>query len=129
MAGPNERERMDTPARLRDRPGQPRTAPPALILGGRESNSARKPATPPAGYPTRKGQRSPRLVSASGGKRWHQVACVANPATILAWYRKLIAKKFDGSKPRRYLSFSQTRSECTPRQDLSGLRSRTRRNR
>jgi hypothetical protein len=31
-----------------------------------------------------------------------QVACVAKPDTILAWYRKLIAKKFDGSQHRRY---------------------------
>jgi putative transposase len=27
-----------------------------------------------------------------------QVACVAKPDTILAWYRRLIARKFDGSK-------------------------------
>jgi hypothetical protein len=27
---------------------------------------------------------------------------VATPDTILAWYRKLIAHKFDGSKHRRY---------------------------
>jgi len=26
---------------------------------------------------------------------------VARPDTILAWYRKLVARKFDGSKPRR----------------------------
>ena len=31
-----------------------------------------------------------------------QVASVAKPDTILAWYRKLIAHKFDGSKYRRY---------------------------
>src|SRR5258705_3051602 len=29
-----------------------------------------------------------------------QVACVAKPDTILAWYRRLIARKFDGSKIR-----------------------------
>src|SRR6266487_6508273 len=29
-----------------------------------------------------------------------QVACVAKPDTILAWYRRLIAHKFDGSKIR-----------------------------
>jgi hypothetical protein len=29
-----------------------------------------------------------------------EVACVAKPDTILAWYRKLVAKKFDGSKHR-----------------------------
>jgi putative transposase len=31
-----------------------------------------------------------------------QVACVAKPDTILAWYRRLIAQKFDGFKHRRY---------------------------
>ena len=30
------------------------------------------------------------------------VACVAKPDTILAWYRKLIARKFDGSRQRQY---------------------------
>ena len=30
------------------------------------------------------------------------VACVAKPETILAWYRRLIARKFDGSKHRSY---------------------------
>jgi transposase len=29
-----------------------------------------------------------------------QVACVAKPETILAWYRRLVARKFDGSKHR-----------------------------
>jgi hypothetical protein len=29
------------------------------------------------------------------------VANVARPDTILAWYRKLVARKFDGSKARR----------------------------
>src|SRR5580698_6591315 len=29
-----------------------------------------------------------------------QVACVAKPDTILAWYRRLVARKFDGSKSR-----------------------------
>ena len=37
-----------------------------------------------------------------GRKALAQVACVAKPATILAWYRRLIAIKFDGSKHRRY---------------------------
>jgi putative transposase len=30
-----------------------------------------------------------------------EVATVAKPDTILAWYRKLVAHKFDGSKARR----------------------------
>src|ERR1700724_3735164 len=29
-----------------------------------------------------------------------QVACVAKPDTILAWYRRVIARKFDGAKLR-----------------------------
>jgi hypothetical protein len=33
-----------------------------------------------------------------GRKALSQVACVAKPDTILAWYRRLIAQKFDGSK-------------------------------
>lgn len=37
-----------------------------------------------------------------GRKALAKVACVAKPETILAWYRRLIAKKFDGSKQRKY---------------------------
>src|SRR6476659_6308846 len=37
-----------------------------------------------------------------GRKALAHVACVAKPDTILAWYRRLVAKKFDGSKQRAY---------------------------
>jgi putative transposase len=37
-----------------------------------------------------------------GRKTLAQVAQVAKPETILAWYRRLIANKFDGSKYRSY---------------------------
>jgi putative transposase len=37
-----------------------------------------------------------------GRKALREVACVAKPDTILAWYRRLVAKKFDGSKHRQY---------------------------
>jgi putative transposase len=37
-----------------------------------------------------------------GRKALKQVARVAKPDTILAWYRRLIAHKFDGSKHRSY---------------------------
>jgi hypothetical protein len=37
-----------------------------------------------------------------GRKYLAEVACVAKPDTILAWYRRLIARKFDGSKHRAY---------------------------
>src|ERR1700738_4152926 len=36
-----------------------------------------------------------------GRKILGEVANVARPDTILAWYRKLVARKFDGSKTRR----------------------------
>ncbi len=36
-----------------------------------------------------------------GRKVLAEVATVARPDTILAWYRKLVARKFDGSKGRR----------------------------
>src|SRR5438132_13738440 len=37
-----------------------------------------------------------------GRKRLKPVACTAKPDTILAWYRRLIARKFDGSRCRAY---------------------------
>src|SRR6266704_671569 len=37
-----------------------------------------------------------------GRKALREVACVAKPDTILAWYRNLIARKFDGSQSRQY---------------------------
>ena len=37
-----------------------------------------------------------------GRKVLADIATVARPDTILGWYRKLIARKFDGSKARRY---------------------------
>jgi putative transposase len=37
-----------------------------------------------------------------GRKALREVACIAKPDTILAWYRRLIAQKFDGSKHRQY---------------------------
>ena len=45
-----------------------------------------------AGSPSR-----PRLWAA---RRWPQIASVATPATVLRWYRCLIAAKYDGSKNR-----------------------------
>jgi len=37
----------------------------------------------------------------AGRKVLAEVATVAQPDTILAWYRKLVARKFDGSKARQ----------------------------
>ncbi|MEA2909789.1 MAG: hypothetical protein QOJ15_1870 [Bradyrhizobium sp.] len=37
-----------------------------------------------------------------GRKALDDVASIARPDTILGWYRKLVARKFDGSKARRH---------------------------
>ncbi len=37
-----------------------------------------------------------------GRKALEEVANVMEPDTIMGWYRKLVARKFDGSKSRRY---------------------------
>ena len=37
-----------------------------------------------------------------GRKALEEVANTAKPDTILGWYRRLVARKFDGSKARRY---------------------------
>src|SRR5260370_41154047 len=37
-----------------------------------------------------------------GRKALEKVACVAKPDSIIAWYRRLIAHKFDGSQVRTY---------------------------
>ena len=46
-----------------------------------------------------------------GRKALREVACVARPDTILAWYRRLIAQKFDGSKHRKYPGRPRVSSE------------------
>ena len=37
-----------------------------------------------------------------GRKALKDMACVAKPDTLLAWYRPLVAEKFDGSRRRAY---------------------------
>src|SRR6266436_6888778 len=39
-----------------------------------------------------------------GRKALAEVAQIVRPETILAWHRKLIARKFDGSKNRSFLN-------------------------
>jgi len=51
-----------------------------------------------------------------------EVANVMKPDTIMGWYRKLVARKFDGSKSRRYpgrprllaACNSRERADCSP---------------
>ena len=46
-----------------------------------------------------------------GRKALREVACVAKLDTILAWYRRLVAQKFDGSKHQQYPGRSPVSSE------------------
>ena len=46
-----------------------------------------------------------------GRKGLEQVARLARPDTILAWYRQLLAEKFDGCKKRRSPGWTRTRPE------------------
>jgi putative transposase len=46
-----------------------------------------------------------------GRKALADIATVARPDTILGWYRKLVARKFDGSKARRYPGRPRIRRE------------------
>jgi hypothetical protein len=44
-------------------------------------------------------RRSPKRL---GRKALREIARVAKPDTLLAWYRQLVAHKLDGSRGRRY---------------------------
>jgi hypothetical protein len=64
--------------------------------GGRAQNGrARRPSI-------RQRSALHRIGKRRGRKALREVACIAKPDTILAWYRRLIARKFDGTKHRQY---------------------------
>ena len=96
-----EREPLGTAAGLCDWPNQSGTPPQERIPRNRESDFASTPACSPAVIQSGKSTLA-EIGKRLGRKALAQVACVAKPDTILAWHRKLIAKKFDGSKYRRY---------------------------
>lgn len=43
-----------------------------------------------------------KIAKRKGLKALREIACIVKPETILEWFRKLVAKKFDGSKLRKY---------------------------
>src|SRR5215475_4291359 len=43
------------------------------------------------------------LAHPLGRQRLHELATIATPDTLLRWYRRLIAQKFDGGQPRAQL--------------------------
>lgn len=73
------------------------------LLASRES-PPQNPASRPAAGPDRYG--TPPSCSARtpiGCKRLQEIATIATPDTLLRWYHRLIAQKFDGSRHRRHL--------------------------
>src|SRR5271165_7669500 len=49
-----------------------------------------------------------------GRKALEELAAVAKPDTLLAWYRKLIANKFDGSRVRQRVGQVSAASQQSP---------------
>ena len=96
-----EREPLGPAAGVRDRPDQSGTPPQERIPGGRESHPAGPLASSSAAIRFRKGHAG-RNRQAPGAEGAVPGRLRCQPDTILAWYRKLIARKFDGSKHRRY---------------------------
>jgi putative transposase len=86
-------------AGVRDRLGEPGASAAERVSGRREPNSE-GPSTLRLSDPER--ATLAEIGKRLGRKGLGAVACVAKPDTILAWYRRLVAKKFDGSKHRRY---------------------------
>ena len=70
-------------------------------LGGRESHPQSPPAHPAFVSRIRSAPHWPKSRKRLGRKALKDIAGVAKPDTILAWYRRLVAQKFDGSRQRQ----------------------------
>lgn len=103
MADSYETDEVGASARVCNGPDQSRVAAAKRVSGGGESHCAGTPAGAcPAFRPGAINQRLRRLGGGSAAKGLQQVACVAKSETVLGWYRRLIAKKFGGSRRRSY---------------------------
>jgi len=97
----DEEDPSGAPVSVRDRDGESAASPPKRIFARRKSNSARH-------LPTRILLTDPeRSTLAVLGKRLGRqglepVASAVKPDINLAWFRKLVAQKFDGSGHRLY---------------------------
>src|SRR5215831_17350708 len=82
------------------RNGRPRTSVTERVFGGGEPH----PESPDQGSAVTLRRRKSHLGgdrSPLGRKALEEVAGAAQPDTILGWYRRLIANKFDGSRFRK----------------------------
>ena len=92
---------------LRDGSRQPGTAPEESVPAGREPHPQ---SHLQSGFRLSRPERTAlaEIGKRLGRKLLQQVASVANPDTILGWYRQLVAAKFDGSRQRRLPVSDQT---------------------
>jgi putative transposase len=95
---------MGTPSGLRDWAGQSGTAASGRVSCRREPDSQILRAHAPARLRLSNEERATlaEIGKRLGRKALAKVALVAKPETILGWFRKLVAQKFDGSKCRAY---------------------------
>jgi hypothetical protein len=68
-------------------------------LAGRERHSQRPPAVPASVIGSERSTLA-EIAKRLGHKALQDIAGVAKPDTFLAWYRRLVAHKFDGSRQR-----------------------------
>ncbi len=87
---------------LCDRLGEPGTAPAKRVSGNGKPDPANEAAGAAAIVRSGACVTLAEIGKRVGRKALREIACVAKPDTILAWYRKLIAQKFDGSAHRQY---------------------------
>jgi len=89
------------PVSVCDRDGESAASAAERISGGGEQSLS---GHPPSRLLLTDPERSPLAVIGKrlGRRGLETVAAAAKPDTILAWFRKLVAQKFDGSQHRLY---------------------------
>jgi hypothetical protein len=96
-----KKEQLAAIARLRDRFGEPGAAAAKRIPDGREPHCESADQRSIAVVRRREGHAG-RDAQTLGRKALEDIAQVAKPDTLLAWDRKRIGPKFDGSKRRGF---------------------------
>jgi hypothetical protein len=101
MYAHHAKQKMGTVVDLCNRSGKRAVAAAKRIPGSREPDLAITPSRP--SQAPRSGAIHPAEIGKRLGRRGlEQVAGVARPDTVLAWYRRLIFRKFDGPKRGSY---------------------------
>src|SRR3954451_24862410 len=94
-------QQLGTVAGVRDGPGESAPAPPMRIPNRGESNSSFPCPWTSAAF-GRRALYARRNWQARGAEVSGRIGWCWETETIVAWYRRLIARKFDGSKHRSY---------------------------